>query len=192
MMTNENKKKRSSLSKQIIAIIVLAAVVLSLVGTLIVVNIVSALRKFPYDGRTYYIKREKDENGSVYYIMTDENKNPLETTSDGYFIVHDGTLISIDQDTGRANEYIRPDTEGNEQIGINDRVLMFPHTAKSAMQSVLVSNGKGEFIFYRMRAYEDTDKMSYSCMLRDGEYVLMDESGDVFSKGEDGLYTLKT
>ena len=133
MMAKANKKKRSSLSRQVIAMIILAALVVTLVGTLIVVNIVTALRKFSYGGETYYISRQKDEYGGVYYIMIDVNKNPLSTTSDGYFILHDGTLISIDQSTGRANEYIRPDTEGNEQIGINDRVLMFPHTAKDAV-----------------------------------------------------------
>ena len=190
MIEKSNKKKRSSLSKQVIAVIVLSVVCLALVGTLIVVNVMSDWRKFPFEGEIYYIARQRDENGKVYYIMTDADRNPLETTSDGYFITKNGTLISIDQSTGKANEYIRPDTEGNEQIGINDRVLMFPHTSKDDTQSIKVYNSKGEFTFYRMRVYEDSDKVSYSCMLRGSEYILLDENGKVFSKGADGLYTL--
>lgn len=190
MIEKSKKKKRSSLSKQIVATIVLGAICLALVGTLIVVNIMSDWRKFPFEGETYYIARQKDENGKTVYIMTDADRNPLEATSDGYFITKGGTLISIDQSTGRADEYIRPDTEGNEQLGINDRVLMFPHTNKAATQSIKVYNSKGEFTFYRMRTYEDTDKVSYSSMLREDSYILLDENGATYSKGADGLYTL--
>lgn len=192
MIATKNKRKGTALSRQIVAIIVIGVICLSLVATLIAVNIISAHRKFSYGGDTYYIVRQKDENGNTYYIMTDADKNPLNTTSDGYFIVKDGTLIQLDQTTGLADKYIRPDTEGNEQVGLNDRVLMFPHTSKDAIQSIEVYNGKGEYVFYRMRTYEDTDKTAYALALRSGEYIFVAEDGSEVKRGEDGLYTFKT
>lgn len=190
MIANKTKKRGTSLSRQIVAIIVLCAVCLALAATLITVNIISGYRKFPYGGDTYYIVRQKDEYGKTSYIMTDKEKNPLITTPDGYFVVKDGTLIALNQTTGLAEEYIRPDTEGNEQIGINDRVLIYPHTQKDKVQSIEVHNEKGSFSFYRMRIYEDTDKISYVCSLRNGDYYLIDENGKEFTRGNDGLYTL--
>ena len=187
---SKKKRKRSSFSSQVIALIVLGAVCLALAATLITVNIVTAIRKFPYGDEIYYIIRQKDDSGNTVYIMTDEDKNPLETTKDDYFILKDGTLIELDQSTGNAKEYIPVDTEGNEQVGINDRVLIFPHTAKDKVQSIEVHNSKGSYSFYRMRIYEDTDKVAYLCLLRDGEYYLVDEEGNSYDKGDDGLYTL--
>lgn len=190
MMMAKTKKRGSSLSRQVIAIIVLFAVCLGLAATLIAVNIISGYRKFPYGGETYYIVRQKDEAGAISYIMTDSEQNPLDTTPDGYFTLRDGTLISLNQTTGLAEEYIRPDTEGSEQIGINDRVLIYPHTKKEKVQSIEVHNDKGSFAFYRMRIYEDTDKLSYVCTMREGVYYLVDENGKEFIRGGDGLYTL--
>jgi hypothetical protein len=99
---SKKKRKRSSFSSQIIALIVLGAVCLALAATLITVNIVTAIRKFPYGDETYYIIRQKDEKGNIKYVMTDEDKTPLEQTKDDYFILKDGTLIEIDQKTGNA------------------------------------------------------------------------------------------
>ena len=190
MMVTKTRKKGTSLSRQVVAIVVLLAVCLGLAATLIAVNIISGYRKFPYGDDTYYIVRQKDEAGTISYTMIDSEKNPLETTPDGYFTLKDGTLVALNQSTGLAAEYIRPDIEGNEQIGINDRVLIYPHTQKANVQSIEVHNEKGSFAFYRMRIYEDTDKISYVCALREGAYYLIDENGNNFTRGEDGLYTL--
>ena len=190
MMVNKTRKKGTSLSRQIVAIIVLAAICLGLAVTLIAVNIISGYRKFTYGDETYYIVRQKDQLGTISYIMVDSEQNPLETTPDGYFTLKDGTLVSLNQSTGLAAEYIRPDIEGSEQLGLNDRVLIYPHTQKANVQSIEVHNGKGSFSFYRMRIYEDTDKLSYVCTLREGVYYLIDENGKEFVRGSDGLYTL--
>ena len=191
MIETRKAKKRSSLSKQVVAVIILGAICLGLAVTLIAVNVGADYRKFNFEGETYYIVRQKDENGKTFYIMADSDKNPLDKSPDSdYFVSKKGTLIAIDQETGKAKEYIRPDTEGNEQLGVNDRVLMFPYTPKANVQSIEINNGKGIFTFYRMRVYEDTDKVSYSCMRRDGKYMLLDENGKIFEKGSDGFYTL--
>ena len=190
MMTAKYKKRRGSLSRQAVAVIVLFAVCLALVAALLAVNVITGYRRFIYGGETYYIVRQKDDKGAISYIMTDKDRNPLETTPDNYFIVKGGTLVALNQATGLAEEYIRPDTEGNEQIGINDRVLIYPHTKKEDVQSISVHNGKGDFTFYRMRIYEDTDKISYVCTLRGDDYYLVDENGNEFKRGGDGLYTL--
>ena len=63
MTKTKNKKKRTSLSKQIVALIVIGAICLALAVTLVVVNVASDYRKFPFEGETYYIVRQKDQEG---------------------------------------------------------------------------------------------------------------------------------
>ena len=193
-----NKKGRgTSLSRQRKAIIVIAALCLVLAVTLIVVNFMTALRKFEYDGETFYVLRQK-EDGKTVYIMTDKDRNPLDTTDDGYFITPSGALIAVDQNTGLASIYARPAVDGNEQLGLNDRILIFPYTKRAQTQSIKVVNSHGEFEFYRRRVFTDTDRTSYVCLLEDGEYHLTapkdptDPNSEFveYERGADGYYTL--
>lgn len=203
--TAENKKAKrlSSLAKQRIAIIVIAALCIVLAVTLVVVNIITAQRPYEVEGEAgvkYYIIRQKDENGKTVYILADGDKNPLDTTDDGYFVTAGGALVAIDQTTGRASVYARPATDGNEQLGTNDRILIFPYTKRAQAQSISVFNGNGEFTFYRRRIYTDTDYATYTCIFRDGRYVLIapkdpddPESEFVeYERGADGYYTLRS
>lgn len=188
----KNKKLRSSLSYQTIAAIILGIVCLAIIGTLIAVNIITAIKPWEIDGYTYYIRREKDENGNVYYRLTDKNKVTLEATPDGYYVAESGALIRFDPTTGSASKYATVDTEGTEQIGLNDRILIFPYTTRDEIQSIQVYNSNGSYAFYRLRTYEDIDKKTYVCYLHDGDYYLIAEDNTEYKRGEDGLYTLES
>ena len=131
---NKKGKRRSSLASQRIAIIVIAALCFVLAVTLVAVNIITAQRPFEVEGEEgvkYYILRQKDEEGKTVYVLADKNKEPLDTTDDGYFVTESGALVSIDQTTGLGSIYARPATDGNEQLGQNDRILIFPYTKRA-------------------------------------------------------------
>lgn len=201
--TNKKGKGRSSLAKQRIAMIVLAALCFVLAVTLVAVNIITAQRPFEVEGEAgvkYYIIRQKDKDGKIVYVLADESKKPLETTEDGYFVTESGVLVSVNQATGEASVYARPATDGNEQLGTNDRILIFPYTKRAEAQSLKVFNANGEFTFYRRRIYTDTDYATYTCVLSDGRYILIapkdpddPESEFVeYKRGSDGYYTLRS
>ena len=203
--TANNKKGKglSSLSRQRIAIVVIAICCLVLAVTLVVVNFITAQRPFEIageEGVKYYIIRQKDEEGKISFYLADESRKPLETTEDGYFVTASGVLVSIDQTTGLGKVYARPATDGNEQLGSNDRILIFPYTKRAQAQSISVVNGNGEFSFYRRRIYTDTDHATYTCLLSNGKYILVaqedptDPESDFieYKRGEDGYYTLKS
>ena len=200
---NKKGKRRSSLARQRIAMIVIAVLCFVLAVTLVAVNIITAQRPYEVEGEEgvkYYIVRQKDEDGNTVYVLTNADKEPLETTEDGYFVTASGALVSIDQTTGLGKIYARPATDGNEQLGNNDRILIFPYTKRAQAQSISVSNGKGDFAFYRRRVYTDTDYASYTCILSEGRYVLIapedpedPESEFVeYKRDADGYYTLKS
>lgn len=189
-MIAQKKKKRTSLSYQAIGAAVLAGLCLLLVATLIIINIVTSVRKVEIDGVAYYVRRSTDENGKVSYSITDKDKNPLTVTEDGYYVGESGALIRFDTATGSATKYAAIDTEGNEQVGINDRILIFPYTQRKDIQSIQVFNKNGNYAFYRMRTYEDTDKATYVCYLHNGEYYLVADDGTEYKTDSDGLYTL--
>ena len=77
--TAENKtvKRKSSLAKQRIAMIILAALCFVLAVTLVAVNIITAQRPFEVEGEAgvkYYILRQKDEEGNTVYVLADKSK----------------------------------------------------------------------------------------------------------------------
>lgn len=190
MIEQAKKKKRSSLSYQRIAVIVLGALCLLLVASLIAIDLITAVEPFGIDGYTYYVRREKDAEGKVYYRLTDKEKNTLPMTDDGYYLAESGNLIKFNASTGEVSKYARVDTEGNEQVGTNDRILIFPYTTRDKIQSIRVFNQKGEYAFYRMRTYEDTDRRAYVCYMYKGEYYLISDDGTEYKAESDGLYTL--
>ncbi len=195
-------KRASSLSNQKRAIIILLAVCLVLAVALAVVNFVTALRRFevPGDSNVYYIVRQKDDEGKTVYVLADKDRNPLSQTSDGRFITLSGAIVEINQETGLGSLYARPVTDGNEQVGRNDRIVIFPVTDRSQTQSIKVYNEHGEFAFYRRRVFVDTDMTVYTCMLVDGDYYLLaakdptdPESEFIdYKRDDDGYFTLRS
>ena len=90
------------------------------------------------------------------------------------------------------SKYATVDTIGNEQVGLNDRILIFPYTTRQEMQSISVSNDEGSYAFYRLRKYEDVDKAVYTCYMHKGEYYLVDEEGKEYKPDAAGVYLLPT
>ena len=189
-MIIKTKKKRSSLSYQAIGVIVVGVVCLLLVGALIAVNYLTKITPFEIDGTTYYVHKETNEDGSVYYKLTDKDKNALTMTDDGYYVAASGALIRFDPSSGEVSKYAAVDTIGNEQVGINDRIIMFPYTERNQIQSISVNNSKGSYTFYRLRKYEDVDKAIYTCYLHNGKYFLIGEDGIEYKPDGDGNYLL--
>ena len=142
----------SLMRKRIIAIIA-AALALIILGTslAIVLQYVDTVVFIdPADNETkYYAKKD---NGT-YKLYAKKSKTPLETTTlnnKTYYVTALGTLVSLNAETGAADEYIPVDTEGNENVGINDRVLIFPHIEKKNILSLKVNNEHGSYTFQRV------------------------------------------
>ena len=158
----------SLMRKRVIAIIA-AALALIILGTSLayVLQYVDTVVFIdPADNETkYYAKKD----GGTYKLYAKKSKTPLKTTtlnSKTYYVTALGTLVSVDPDTGASDDYIPVDTEGNENVGFNDRVLIFPHIEKNNILSLQVSNEHGSYTFQRVN-----DKLE------------LDPNGDFIIKG---------
>ena len=142
-----------------LAIIILGvslAAVMQYVDTIVFVD--------PADETTkYYAKKDNGE----YKLYAKGSKTPLETTEFNgklYYVTALGTLVSVDTATGEANDYIPVDTEGNENVGFNDRVLIFPHIEKKNILSLEVHNEHGTYTFQRVNDELELDP--------DGDFII--------------------
>ena len=143
-------KKRSTLAKRrVIGIIVAAVLVAALAVTLaLVLDYVNGEPvEDPADGTVYYV-REKDD---VYALYDTDRKTVMPTEEQyGYYVTHAGTLVDVDEETGEWEIKAVVDTEGNEELGFNQRVLMFPHLQKTDILQLDVHNSEGDFTFVRL------------------------------------------
>ena len=152
-------KRTTLLKRRKIAIIVTAiAVAVLAVALYFVWDFVKSVKvEDPADGSIYYI-REKDD---VYALYDKDKKTVMPTDEEfGYYITHADTLIDVDSETGEYEIIAVVDTEGNEVIGFNQRLLMFPHTEKKYIRQLDVYNQNGSFTFVRMNP--DTGKIDDS------------------------------
>ena len=159
-------KKRSTLARRrtigiIVAAIIVAALAIALALVLDYVN--GEPVEDPADGTVYYV-REKDD---VYALYDTDRKTVMPTEEQyGYYVTHAGTLVQVDSEKGEWEIKAVVDTEGNEQLGFNQRVLMFPHLQKTDILQLDVHNSEGDFTFVRLN-----------------EKGKVDASGDFFIKG---------
>lgn len=129
----------------IAAAIAVIALIIALVAVLDYVN--GDPVEDPADGTVYYV-REKDD---VYSLYDTDRKTVMPTEEQyGYYVTHAGTLVDVDSETGEWEIKAVVDTEGNEELGFNQRVLMFPHLEKADILQIDVHNSEGEFTFVRM------------------------------------------
>ena len=146
------RKRTIAIIAAALAIIILGfslAAVLEYVDTIVFVD--------PADNVTKYYARKKD---GEYKLYAKKGKTPLETTkfnNKTYYVTALGTLVSVDPETGATDDYIPVETEENENIGFNDRVLIFPHTEKKNILSLEVHNEHGGFTFQRVNADMELD-----------------------------------
>lgn len=117
-----------------------------------VLQYVEALEVKDVDGTVYYAR-----NVDGVYVLYDKvfggTVLETETHNDGkYYVTKLGTLVELDEKTG-AYELIPLETfitEGNENIGFDYRVQIFPHTPGDSIYSIEIDNPTGEFNFVRM------------------------------------------
>ena len=84
-------KKRSMLSRQRMAVIVISAAILLLIASVFAVNYLIGIFVFPdSDGTQYYIKKVDGE-----YALCHKNGDLLDISDDGYFITALGTEVKI-------------------------------------------------------------------------------------------------
>lgn len=129
----------------IVAAVAVVALIITLVAVLDYVN--GDPVKDPADGTVYYV-REKDD---VYALYDTDRKTVMPTEEQyGYYVTHAGSLVDVDSETGEWEIKAVVDTEGNEELGFNQRVLMFPHLQKADILQIDVHNTEGEFTFVRL------------------------------------------
>ena len=158
------KKKTTLLKRRKIAIIASAiAIVVLAISLALVLDFVNGEPvKDPADGTIYYV-RKKD---GVYSLYDTDRKTKMPTEEQyGYYVTHAGTLIDVDPETGEPDIKAVVDTEGNEQVGFNQRVLMFPHIEKAGILQLDVHNSEGDFTFVRYNA--ETQKFDAS-----GDFII--------------------
>ena len=173
-----DKKSRYSRRKVQKKVIITLAVLTVILGVVlgIVNHIVSIITYEDVDGTKYKIMKKDG-----VYVICDKDGYTLDLTTDGYYITDASTLLEIDEETGEVEEYAIVDTEGNEVVGSNRRILIFPHTAKASIDSITVNNDYGTYTFYRdsnnnfqIKGYEGTsfDPELFSSLVVSTGYTL--------------------
>ena len=137
--------------KRAIAVLIVLAMVLAL--ALGVVSVIVDIYEYEdLDGTEYTIKKKKGEYG-LYKdgVICDVNK-------DGYYLTALGTQLDVDPETGEYEIYAVVDVEGTEQVGVQQRVLMFKQLTydqsstkdtSRIIKSFEIHNQKGSFILER-------------------------------------------
>ncbi len=143
-------KKRSTLARRRKVAIIAAAIavaVLAVALALVLDYVNGDPVEDPADGKVYYV-REKDD---VYSLYDTDKKTVMPTEEQyGYYVTHAGTLVDVDSETGEWEIRAVVDTEGSEELGHNQRVLMFHHLQKADMLQLDVHNSEGDFTFVRL------------------------------------------
>ena len=142
-------KKKSTLMKRRKAAIIAVAIAIAVLAVALVFildYVKTTTVTDPADGTNYYIRYKND----IYALYDTDRKTVMPTEEEyGYYETHAGTLIDVDAETGEYEIIAVVDTEGNEQVGFNQRLLMFPHIEKSNIRQLEVNNESGSFTFVR-------------------------------------------
>lgn len=150
------KKGSTLLKRRKLAIIAATVTVAVLIAALfIVLDYVNGTPfEDPADGTVYYVRHSKNEKKETVYALYDTDRKTVMPTEEkfGYYVTHAGTLVEVDAETGEFGEIILVDTEGNEELGANQRILMFPHLQQQNILQIEVVNDQGAFSFVRVNA----------------------------------------
>ena len=160
-MTIAEKKSKSLMKRRVRAIVISAVAILLLAIALYFVLDFVATYTYEEGDVTYYIRKRDG-----VYAMYDADGNLLDTDDEyGYYITAKGTLIKLDPETGEYEIIAIVDTEGNEVVGFNSRLLLFPHIEKKNILSIDVHNEHGDYTFVRYNA--ETGKFDAS-----GDFII--------------------
>ena len=142
------------IKKQRTAVIIMAAAIVLLIVALFAVYYLIGIYSYEdVDGTDYIIMKV---NG--YYELCYKNGKVLDKTTDGYYQTDIGTQVQINPNTGEWSRYAVVDTEGTEELGYNQMVLMFKQLTYDAsstkdqskiIKSIEVHNSNGSFTFKR-------------------------------------------
>ena len=140
------KKKSTLMKRRKIAIVVaLVAVLVLAIALAIVLDYAKTVEVVdPADPSAVYYIKYRDKT----YALYDSDKKTVMPTEEqyGYYVMESGTLVDIDEETGTYETIVVDYTvEGNEELGFNFRVLMFPHIEKKNIRKLEVFNSKGDF-----------------------------------------------
>ena len=158
------KKRRSSLKRQRLVLLVTAISVLVLAVAFAVVYIITSRTLFEdHDGSKYYIKIKDG-----VYVLTDADGNLCPMTEDENYLTALGTILDIDAETGEFSVVAAVMTHGTETLeftkylGAFD-ILLYPMIERAQIQSIEVVNPTDSFAFVRnkdddfdIRGNEDT------------------------------------
>ena len=145
--------QKTSLGTQKKAIAVLVVLAMMLALALGIVSFIVDIYEYEdLDGTSYTIKKKKGEYG-LYKdgVICDVNK-------DGYYLTSLGTQLDVDPETGEYEIYAVVDTEGTEQVGAQQRVLMFKQLtydqssttdSSRVIKSFEIHNQNGSFTLVR-------------------------------------------
>ncbi len=153
------KNKKTSLSTQKRAVWVTAILaVLLIVGLVVVKYIVDIYSYIDTDGTKYTIKKFDGVYG-LYY-----DGDICDINEDGYYLTRFGNQLTVDPETGEYKIYAVVDVEGTEQVGANQRVLMFKQLTYDAsstkdatriIQSIDIQNQHGHIVYERGKNSND-------------------------------------
>ena len=150
-------KKKTTLAKRRTAAIIIAAALLAVlaIALALVLDFVNGEPiEDPADKKIYYVRQK----GGVYALYDTDRKTVMPTEEQyKYYVTHAGTLVEVNAETGEAQIKAVVDTEGNEELGYNQRVLMFPHVEEKGILKIEVHNDSGDFAFVRVN---DNGKVS--------------------------------
>lgn len=149
----KKKKKKSALGTQKKALWIMAILAVVLVAGLIFVKYIVDIYSYTdTDGLKYTIKK-KDGVYGLYY-----DGDRCDINDDGYYLTRFGNQLIIDPSSGAYEIYAVVDVEGTEEVGANQRVLMFKqltydasstNDASRIIQKIDVTNQHGHMVFIR-------------------------------------------
>ena len=148
--------KKNSLRTQKRAIAVLLALSAVLAVALGVVSVIADIYQYTdADGIEYTIKKKQ----GVYGLYKDGIRCDInEDQGNQYYVTDLGTQLSVNPETGEYQVYAVVDTDGTEEVGANQRVLMFKQLtydqsstkdASKVIQRIEVHNQNGDIVVVR-------------------------------------------
>ncbi len=154
-----------------IAIIVTSALIVLLIPAIIFAYVASTTQVFIDSDGTKYLIRYKD---GVYAMYTTDGEK-LEVEGEfGYYVTKAGTLIELDSESGSYEIAAIVDTEDNEEVSANSRILMFPKKGKEDIRSLTVYNDTGSFTFHRYNVITDKTDDSMDLSIKGAPFVTCD------------------
>ena len=152
-VSSEEGGTKNSLRTQKRAIAVLLVLSMVLAVALGVVSFIVDIYEYEdKDGIEYTIKKKQ----GVYGLYKDGTI--CDINDDGYYMTDLGTQLSVDPETGEYQVYAVVDTDGTEEVGVNQRVMMFKQLtydqsstkdSSKVIKRIEVHNQNGDMIVVR-------------------------------------------